>query len=376
MKISLPDFFRYYKHGNPNQMEAVALLESMINTKLLQDDSAWVLKYREQDRADNVLSVPYQSQRDNFSGYGHRECFSSSCAMVAMFWGVVENDDEYNRIRDQFGDSTDAYAQVRALRSLGLQAEFRTDGNPETLKKLINESRPIPCGWLHKGALPGHGGGHYAVIIGYSDETSTWRVHDPFGDCNLMGGFYESKDGKSLNYSYRNWNPRWEVDGPSTGWYMDIGPGKPEGGGDAAPKKISTAGVALIKKFEGLRLIPYRCSSNVLSVGYGSTGSHVSTGMTITEEEAEALLVKDLARFERAVVDLIDVPLKQNEFDAIVSFAFNCGIGALKDSTFRKRMNGGENKPTVFRTEFPRWTNKGLAGLVRRRDAEVALAIS
>lgn len=98
--------------------------------------------------------------------------------------------------------------------------------------------------------------------------------------------------------------------------------------------------------------------------------------MRITETEAEQLLISDLSRFERAVTELIKVSLTQNEFDAIVSFAFNCGISALGGSTFRKRINAGENKASVFRTEFPRWTNKGLPGLVRRRDAEVDLALS
>lgn len=114
----------------------------------------------------------------------------------------------------------------------------------------------------------------------------------------------------------------------------------------------------------------------MLTIGYGSTGSHVKSGMTITKDIAEALLVSDLSRFEKAVSELINVALTQNEFDAIVSFAFNCGISALGSSTFRKRINAGENKAAVFREEFPRWTNQGLAGLVRRRDAEVQHALA
>ncbi len=98
--------------------------------------------------------------------------------------------------------------------------------------------------------------------------------------------------------------------------------------------------------------------------------------MTITEAEAEALLVKDLKRFEDAVNRLITVDLTQNEFDAIVSFAFNCGNGALEESTFRRRINSGEDKARCFREEFVRWTNGGLPGLVRRRQAEIDLATS
>lgn len=142
------------------------------------------------------------------------------------------------------------------------------------------------------------------------------------------------------------------------------------------PTTISSKGIDLIKHFEGLRLESYYCSSNVLTIGYGSTGPHVKTGMRITEVRAEELLVSDLSRFEKAVSELIHVPLTQNEFDAIVSFAFNCGISALGGSTFRKRINAGENKASVFREEFPRWNNQGLPGLVRRRAAEVDLALS
>jgi len=153
--------------------------------------------------------------------------------------------------------------------------------------------------------------------------------------------------------------------------------GKVAGGSStAAPTKTAQPGIELIKEFEGLELTAYTCPAGVFTIGYGSTGPHVKPGMTITEPEAEALLKQDLTRFEKAVVDLIDVSFTQNEFDATVSFAFNCGAGALADSTFRRRINAGEDKATCFKEEFPRWTSGGMAGLVRRRNAEVALAIS
>jgi len=222
---NLEPFFRYYK-AEPHQMEAVQMLQQSCPDSLLKSDSAWIVKFRETPAVphlDNPLQVPYQSQRDNASGTGYRECFSSSCAMVAMYWGKIENDDAYNEVRAKFGDSTDAQAQVRALRSLGLAAEFKTNGNPDALKHQINIGRPTPVGWLHKGAVPGTGGGHYAVICGFSDADQSWVVNDPYGDCDLVnGGYPGSVNGKMLNYSYKNWNPRWEVDGPGTGWYVDI----------------------------------------------------------------------------------------------------------------------------------------------------------
>ena len=113
----------------------------------------------------------------------------------------------------------------------------------------------------------------------------------------------------------------------------------------------------------------------MLTIGYGHT-SGVYEGQTITEHDAEELLRKDLMWFEQEVCRLINGPLTQNEFDAIVSFTFNVGSGALADSTFRRRMNTGESKALCFQEEFPRWNSGGLAGLVRRRDAEVQLAVS
>jgi len=121
------------------------------------------------------------------------------------------------------------------------------------------------------------------------------------------------------------------------------------------------------------------CPAGVLTIGYGHTGPDVTRGMQITETEAERLLKQDLHRFEDEVSWLITVDLKQQEFDAIVSFAFNVGAGALEHSTFRRRMNEGQNKRQCFQEEFPKWVNGSdgpLPGLVRRRGAEVELATS
>ena len=145
------------------------------------------------------------------------------------------------------------------------------------------------------------------------------------------------------------------------------------------PTAISGPGLQLIKDFEGLELTSYRCSSGVLTLGWGHTGADVIPGQTITEAQAEALLKQDLRTFEDGVAQLMTVPLTQHECDAIVSFAFNCGLGALQSSTFRRRINAGDSKATVFTEEFPKWV-KGpsgpLPGLVRRREAEIALALS
>ena len=151
---------------------------------------------------------------------------------------------------------------------------------------------------------------------------------------------------------------------------------KVDGGGtSAAPSKTGELGQELIKHFEGCELTAYRLPGEEhCTIGFGHYGPEVVPGYTITQAVANELLRDDLDRFEKAVITNIDVALDQCEFDALVSFSYNCGAGALQESTLRKRLNRGENKPTVFAEELPRWTSGGMAGLVRRRAAEVRLA--
>jgi lysozyme len=104
--------------------------------------------------------------------------------------------------------------------------------------------------------------------------------------------------------------------------------------------KISQEGIDLIKHFEGCELESYRCSANVLTIGYGTT-KNVVEGMKISQHQAEELLMKDLEEFEEYVEDLIDVPLEQNQFDALVAWTYNLGPTNLKTSTLRKVLNKG-----------------------------------
>lgn len=138
-------------------------------------------------------------------------------------------------------------------------------------------------------------------------------------------------------------------------------------------RRIGPKGLDLIKRSEGLRLKAYRCPADVPTIGYGSTGPHVKMGMTITEAEAEALLRKDLERFERGVVEMAG-KMTPGQFSALVSFAFNLGLGALKKSTLLKKHLAGDYEGAA--REFAKWVNAGgrrLPGLVTRRADEAAL---
>lgn len=136
---------------------------------------------------------------------------------------------------------------------------------------------------------------------------------------------------------------------------------------------ISQEGLALIKKFEGCRLKAYRCSANVLTIGYGHTGG-VKEDDTISQPEADELLEKDIAKFEEYVNDNVIVELKQHQFDALVAWTFNLGPGNLRESTMLKKLNNGDYESVPF--EMRRWNKAGgktLDGLIRRRNAEALL---
>lgn len=146
-------------------------------------------------------------------------------------------------------------------------------------------------------------------------------------------------------------------------------------------KCISQEGINLIKKYEGLRTEAYRCPAGIPTIGYGHTGTvdgkKIEMGMKITEKKAEKLLKEDLQRFEKGVSDCVQVPLTQGQFDALVSFSFNLGVGSLQSSTLLKLLNQGKYKDAA--EEFGKWVKAGgkiLDGLVKRRADEKKLFLS
>ena len=139
--------------------------------------------------------------------------------------------------------------------------------------------------------------------------------------------------------------------------------------------KISEKGVTLIKQFEGLALRAYLCPAGVLTIGYGHTGKDVFAGQTITEADASELLRKDVARFEAAVNRYVASEINQNQFDALVSFTYNVGEGALQKSSLLRLVNNNPSDPAIQQA-FLMWTKAGgkiLPGLERRRKAEADL---
>ena len=230
MSFNLENFFEFYA-GEVQQREGVSLLAQSMPSSLLSDKAAWVRAYRGElpqqqvqgeAKLANPLHVPYDSQHDNPSGEGWRECFSSSCAMVAKFWLPELDMNDYLRRRPAYGDSTDASAQIRCLESFGLSARFVQVGSIEKLKAQIDRGRPAPVGFLHHGRYDAPtGGGHYAVAIGYTDESVI--MNDPNGHLDpIEGGYLDNTRAEGVHYLWDFWAPRWSVANDHDGWGLDI----------------------------------------------------------------------------------------------------------------------------------------------------------
>lgn len=139
----------------------------------------------------------------------------------------------------------------------------------------------------------------------------------------------------------------------------------------------SEQGLALTRRFEGLRLEAYQDVANVWTIGYGHTGPEVKAGQKISALEAEALLRKDVAGAVACVNRGVTAAITQNQFDAMVDFCFNLGCRNFSQSTLLKKLNAGDVAGAA--TQFLLWVNAGgkkVEGLVRRREAERELFLS
>lgn len=147
--------------------------------------------------------------------------------------------------------------------------------------------------------------------------------------------------------------------------------------------KTSKKGIELIKRYESLKLEPYLCPAGVPTIGYGNTyyedGTKVKiTDKPITKDRAESLFYITLFGFEIAVNKYVLSDINQNQYDALVSFAYNVGIGNFKASTLLKRVNSNPNDIDIA-YQFSRWNKsnkKVLKGLTRRRKEESELYFS
>ena len=230
MAFALLPFFQFFR-GTPHQLAAIKELEESVPKGLLEEDADWFQAWKESGY-DQQIYMPYFKQLDNKTGTGYRECFSSAAAMVAAFYKKVQTDDEYNKIRAKFGDTTSVEAQLAALRSLGLKAEFRKDGDADLVEHEVEHGRPVIAGWLHGGNMligerpmcNGLGCGHYSVISGYAGKNSNdpeWIMQDPRGYPEMeKGGHSNPHLGRNVRVRQAAFHQRWQADGPKTGWVI------------------------------------------------------------------------------------------------------------------------------------------------------------
>lgn len=135
--------------------------------------------------------------------------------------------------------------------------------------------------------------------------------------------------------------------------------------------KTSQGGLDFIQDVEGCKLFAYLDTGGVWTIGVGHTGPEVVKGLSCTMEQAMAWLAEDVREAEDAINKAVKVSLTQNQFDALVSFVFNVGVGAFLSSTLLKKLNAGDYEGAAG--QFPRWNKdngKEIAGLTKRRHLE------
>jgi len=185
----------------------------------------------EQSGSKILLDVPYYTQLDSITNHSVRMCFSSSCAMAAEYMkpgclgGNKSADDKYmTQYVFKYGDTTYPIAHVRALKDLGITAVFKQNLNRKDIIEQLKNNIPVPVGYLHKGSVNRpEGNGHWCTIVGVDTESKQYIVNDPWGDPDLIyGGMLGSENGFRLRYSFRNFEPRWMVEGVNSGWGIII----------------------------------------------------------------------------------------------------------------------------------------------------------
>ena len=227
--LSLLPFFQFFKKGDPHQLAAIAELERSIDQDLLSDEAEWFEVWKTSGIHQEVYGVPYYNQLDNMTGYGYRECFDAASSMIAAFNRAVKSQDEYRQVRRKFGDTTEVHSQVSALRSLGLDAEFRKNVRVEDIEIEIDAGRPIMVGWLHKGdfskgkpaCCDTDGSGHWSLIIGYDKDV--FIAMDPMGLPDMeRGGHDTTKSGERIRMSRPAFYQRFLIEGEASGWAIFV----------------------------------------------------------------------------------------------------------------------------------------------------------
>lgn len=220
----------------------------------------------------------YYLQTDSATKHGDRMCFSSTCAMAIKYLCPdalkgSNADDDYLKTVLKYGDTTQYTSHVKACQQYGVIAAFYQRGSKALLIDQLKKGFPVATGILHKGpATSPRGGGHWMLLIG--EDATHGTFHDPYGEMDNVNGGYVTigSGGKNVKYSWKNWLPRWEVEGPGSGWYMTFrAASKP-------PEAASTyennwKGVVAAARHSGAKYPEVVAAQWALESGYGKHSS-------------------------------------------------------------------------------------------------------
>ena len=229
MARSLLDCVKYTDLSRSHHVAFWNLVQSKLPEGFLENNgeggSLWLSAVPPKEplkSTEKTLKVPWFSQLDSATAHGRRMCFSSSCAMLVEYMhpGTLRGpngDDQYLQRVLKFGDTTNPIAQIQALQSYEVSAEYVRDADFSVIEQQIDAGFPVPCGYLHRGHISApKGGGHWLTVVGYTKDSVV--VHDPFGELDLINGVFHANAAHYAHYSRKNFGKRWMVEGPKTGW--------------------------------------------------------------------------------------------------------------------------------------------------------------
>ena len=232
MGLALLPFFEWYNPDVPHRMAAIKQLEEAMPAELLSEDAEWFQAWKASGIDQEVYLPRYFRQLD-LPG-GERKCFTSSGAMAAAYFKKIATQEEYERIRERYGDTTSVYAHVKALTSLGLQVRFVDNADAEDVMEAIDAGVIVMAGWYHRGDMlrgepPMCGSeacGHWSVIHGYSGRYSndaSWLMSDPLGLPDIERGSHNpALSGYRVSVRQAAFHQRWQVNGPRSGWAIFV----------------------------------------------------------------------------------------------------------------------------------------------------------
>jgi GH24 family phage-related lysozyme (muramidase) len=343
--------------------------------------------------------------------YGAVQCGLTSCANVLGEAGFLTPDETQKIIAGsptgKFDDGVAAVfkaigAQSIAMeghaavfRHLGFKADCYRDRTIAQLKRHIERKSRVVLGTNYKGS------GHFVTATGFDMQKNLVQIADPYGIRDKTSTnqwetiFQDEREARVDWYDAQTMTDLWTA--ADDGWCVLVEPKNapvvlpkpiaqpPKAVPTSGPRKFkpqefrcNSKAIAFIEHFEGCELSQYICAAGVSTIGLGSTrwhdGGPIPDGATITKEQAVKFFQRDSAEFIADIQRLVDVPLTSRQIAVLLSFAYNCGTGeeGFGGSTLLKVINNSGSNEQV-REQLRRWTNGGLAGLVRRRNAEAML---